>query len=433
MKKSKVSLLVVLIFVFSLFSTNAFAISDDHVLSQNIREADGTSGQDTNSGSGIKTGHIQDGAVTTGKVADGSISTSKIVDGAVTTPKIADGTVTDAKITGPISASKISSTGLNADTVDGKHAADFEPNVHEHSGADITSGTIPVDRLATYANTRVVHKGSADGIHTFNTISDALASITDASEANPYTVYVMPGVYVEYIHTKDYVSIKGAGKDVTKITSSVYPNNWQGTVSIVTNNSPIEGLTIENTNTVSSVAIESFSGAIISDCRIVSTGSNTAYGIVLGLIKYEIKNSEIHITATTDATGIVTMVTGSPGVTGSVIENNRIYVGAGSNAMGIHINNDSGVDIINTHVTVNGGSGSWTWALRSFGSGTIIRASDSSFTTIGGIGASIAVWSGGTLKAADCRLEGPIELGWGTVTLKLVNCYDKNFNPIPNR
>jgi hypothetical protein len=140
MKRYKISLIAV-IFLFSLFNINAFAaaptgtpranlpISDDAIESQHIKEADGTSGQDTNTGSGVKTGHIQDGAVTTSKIFDGA--------------------VTDAKITGPISGTKISSTGLDADTVDGKHASDFAPANHTHyhggvavvakSGGDYTS------------------------------------------------------------------------------------------------------------------------------------------------------------------------------------------------------------------------------------------------------------------------------------------------------
>ena len=105
--------------VASLFNTEVFAsVNDDQVTSQKIKESDGTSGQDTNSGSGVMTGHIQDGAVTTSKIADGS--------------------VTDAKITGQISATKISSTGLNADTVDGLHSADLATAVHSHSQTNVT-------------------------------------------------------------------------------------------------------------------------------------------------------------------------------------------------------------------------------------------------------------------------------------------------------
>ena len=51
---------------------------DNAVTSAKIAEADGASGQDTNTGSGVKTGHIQDGAVTNAKIGadlDGRIKT----------------------------------------------------------------------------------------------------------------------------------------------------------------------------------------------------------------------------------------------------------------------------------------------------------------------------------------------------------------------
>ncbi|OGU16220.1 MAG: hypothetical protein A2076_00375 [Geobacteraceae bacterium GWC2_53_11] len=94
------------------------AVANNEVTSVKLKEADGTSGQDTNSGSGVKTGHIQDGAVTALKIANGA--------------------VTGEKIAGPIG----------------------------------------VDKLATYAGVKVVHTGPSDGANTFNTINAAIAAGT---------------------------------------------------------------------------------------------------------------------------------------------------------------------------------------------------------------------------------------------------------------
>lgn len=173
------------------------AQSNDSILSRHVREADGTSGQDTNSGAGIKTGHIQNAAVTAPKLAAGAVGAAAIVDGAVT----------DAKITGPISASKISTTGLNADTVDGVHAAFFAPATHNHDST----------YARRYARVLVV---SGDGRGDFLDPSAAMASIVDASEANPYLIKVLPGVFgigSSPIEMKAYVDLEGSGRDVTRI------------------------------------------------------------------------------------------------------------------------------------------------------------------------------------------------------------------------
>lgn len=114
MKRSKISiLLLAVVFVFFLFSSTTFSVPDDFILSRHIKEADGTSDQNTNTGSGIKTGHIQDGAVTTSKIADGSVTTGKISDGAVTTSKIADGAVATQKIVDSAVTEKIKEEGEN--------------------------------------------------------------------------------------------------------------------------------------------------------------------------------------------------------------------------------------------------------------------------------------------------------------------------------
>ena len=233
-------------FYFSLFGTNTLAvgapnpplpIADDSILSQHIKEADGTTGQDTNTGSGIKTGHIQDGAVTTGKIVDGSvttpkitdnavttpkvadssITTNKVVDGAITTPKIvdgamstskiADGAVTDAKISGTISASKISSTGLNADTIDGHHASDFAPATHSHAQSQVTSLESALQNKADanhnhdtvyqkkHGKVAVVAQSGGDYTNPVTAMEDAATWCGAPSETNRCLLKIMPGVY----------------------------------------------------------------------------------------------------------------------------------------------------------------------------------------------------------------------------------------------
>ena len=190
MKKNKLSLAVIALFVTFLSVSMTFAASDN-ILSANIKEADGTSGQNTNAGSGVKTGHIQDGAVTTGK----------ILDGAATALKIADGAVTDGKITGPISTSKLN-IGIAAGTV---AAGD-----HNHDGK----------YQKKYANVIVVAKSGGD----FNDPVSAINSISDASATNPYLIKIMPGVYDigVTLEIKEFVNIEGSGEAATKIVGSAH-------------------------------------------------------------------------------------------------------------------------------------------------------------------------------------------------------------------
>jgi len=125
------------------------AVSNDEITSAKIREAtSGSTSQDTNSGNGIKTGHIVDTAVTSAKIANG----------AVTAAKLADGVVTDAKIAGAISASKV----------------------------------------GTYANTYVIHKGTANNVTTFNGIMACINHLTSNSTnwtGERVVIKVMPGRY----------------------------------------------------------------------------------------------------------------------------------------------------------------------------------------------------------------------------------------------
>ena len=448
----KALLILIIMVAASLFNTMVFAaVLNDEVTSIKLKEADGTSGQNTNGGSGVKTGHIQDGAITTSKIVDEAVTDAKIsgvisgsklgahthsggdiTDGTVSTTKIQDGAVTDAKITGPISASKISSAGLNADTIDGFHASDFSSTTHAHAAEEIIQGTLPVNRLATYNNVRIVHKGAKDGVHTFNTVSEALASITDNGAANPYTVLVMPGVYVDSFSTKDYVAIKGSGRIVTKITSSVISDSWTGTVTINSVNSPIESLTIENNNPTRAIAVVNWAGAPIVDSAIIAQGAIT-YGIVLGCSPFKLKRSEITSISTDYAIGMETVSYCGIQTATSLIEHSRVYADS-ANACAIQINNQTRLDIIDSDVAIGSlASSSESLALRVFGDGTIVRSVNSTISNGGSAGSSLGVWSLGTLMASTTRIDGPSSNGWGSITLKLLNCYDSSFNSIPNQ
>jgi hypothetical protein len=59
MKKVLGLSMMVLLVAGMVFGSVTFAAQNDSILSQHVKEADGTSGQNTNSGAGIKTGHIQ--------------------------------------------------------------------------------------------------------------------------------------------------------------------------------------------------------------------------------------------------------------------------------------------------------------------------------------------------------------------------------------
>lgn len=88
---------------------------DDAVTSVKLSEADGSTGQDTNTGSGIKTNHIQDDAITNAKLADDSVNAAKIANGTVGTAELADDSVNTAKIdAGAVGSSELAANSVTA-------------------------------------------------------------------------------------------------------------------------------------------------------------------------------------------------------------------------------------------------------------------------------------------------------------------------------
>jgi len=205
-----------------LLATPAFsraAVANDEVTSAKLKEADNAASQDTNSGSGVKTNHIQNKAVTGAKMADGTITATQLAAGAVT----------DAKISGPISTSK-----LNVGTAAGTLAAG-------NHGHDATY-------QRKYANVVVVAKSGGDYVDPIQAVS----SITTASAANPWLVKIMPGVYdlgMASLQMKAYVDLEGSGRDNAVLKSAAVNSDGQdcevGTVTMA-NQSAIRDIQLVN-------------------------------------------------------------------------------------------------------------------------------------------------------------------------------------------
>lgn len=389
--------IVVLILAFT--AGPALAIRADDIQSTHIAEADGVSGQDTNNGTGIKTGHIQDGAVT------------------------------DEKISGPISAGKISSTGLDADTVDGLHASDLAPASHAHVTSEITgldtslAGKSDVAHnhagtyapavhnhdgvyMKKYANVLVVAKSGGD----FTDPVTAVNSITDSSATNPYLVKIMPGVYdigAGTISMKPYVDVEGAGANVTVIAARNFG-------VMLSDDAELRSLTVEITNaTYSEVAAITGSGGSLNYVTVLADDPGaTVNGILL------------------DRAGTTTL------------NNVSVYASSGM-VWGIHITSGD-ADLHNVTVIAEGTgpSSQVDFGIWTENYGTVTMNNVDVFGTSCGIdngGTSVTVRNstikgnyafcnnGGTTKIAYSQVVGPVAVNAPTTCL---GNYDENLSPV---
>lgn len=319
---------VMAILLCALPMTTLASVSDDQVTSIKIREADGTTGQDTNTGSGVKSGHIQDQAVTTSKIANGA--------------------VTNDKISGPISASKIDLSGFQS----------------------------------KLSNVIIVAKSGGD----FTSVRSAVNSITDSSESNPYVIKVMPGIYDETsggsggvlnaIQLKNYISIQGSGIDATKLimhrSTNIEESPYGGLIVFdlrLLNNVALSDMTIEAS--IDSCIYDGYGAQMtpinimysnlisLNNLKLIAKGSETSIGLsVMRTPVTNIKN--IEITADTSscisfpstyANGITAFQDGAidPIVT---IYNSKISATGGKSVNeGITVSNGQQILLYNTEVS----------------------------------------------------------------------------------
>lgn len=192
---------------------------------------------------------------------------------------------------------------------------------------------------------RVVTVATAGG--DFTSVAAALASITDATETNPYLVLVMPGVYTEtgLVEVKSFVHLRGSGPGTTVITSS----------------------RTGGTPAASAATVDLRDAGRISDLTVRNTGTGT-YGIAL------------YSTLTTRATVVETVTAEAIG-TG----------GLGHFAAFWH---DAEATIRNSTLVARGATGFGTAANTAFGSinitGDFPQALIEHSVLLGGAGSSIA-------------------------------------------
>jgi hypothetical protein len=338
----------------------AFAAQNgpDTVNSAAIIAADGISGQTLTTGNGVKTGHIQDGAVTASKLgivcSNGEYLQYVFSSGWVCSVGSAgsQGPVGPTGATGAVGAVGPAGTqgiqgvagpaGITGATgpqgLQGAQGPTGPAGTQGATGATGPQG--PAGTMPHYANVIVVAKTGGD----FDDPVAAVNSITDASAANPYLIKIYPGVFNvldQTIKLKEYVDVEGSGENTTRIIGSVLIGN-DGIINGASN-SEVRNLTLENTgsqnNNWTTVVINGYLGPPQSlsmrDVTIINSVSTTAYAY--GIVNYnsttKLYNVKIKITNNSDVgEGIIN------GSNGSLIAEN-ISVDIYSPRWGVGINN----------------------------------------------------------------------------------------------
>lgn len=364
-------------------------------------------------------------AVTTDKIMDGTVGPNDLANLAVTNGKIALGAVGDAQIAGPISASKISTIGLDADTIDGKHAADFAAALHTHAQSDVSglADTLAEKSAVThdhdpryqqkYGMVAVVAQTGGDYMDPVTAMSDIATWCGTPSSSNPCLLKLMPGNYNiggGSLHMKQYVDVEGSGENVTRIVGSVEAGANENSLIFGASDSEIRSLTLENSGSRVWVMKNDNASPKISNVTLVASGSQSR--------------------------GMNNLNAAAPLLTNVVIDSSGY-----SEALGMANWLGASVEMVNTKITLDGGS---CYGVIAADGSIDMKNIEVNTSSCASPDLRFAIYNDSSHPAAislvnskvSGKIKGPIDIANTEIdgllfgTFRCINAYDSNFNVI---
>jgi len=261
------------------------------------------------------------------------------------------------------------------------------PAVANDVNANFQALADAIGEIPQASNTVSVAKSGAD----YTTITEALASITDASGDNRYVVNVAPGTFEEadFVTVPAFVHLRGSGQGITTVRVLGGSNQTTPAASAVL---------LEDLGAISALRIE----------------NDAASGIAIGLFVSAASRQTIIRNVTVDAQ--VGTGTGATGI--QMVDSDAVVLNCRATA--------SGGTIVNTGLTSNDTSGAFAQPLlincfftgtgQGTGNGAFLLRTAATFTncTIVGNERGIFAGIGGISQVRDSRVE----------TIGLLPCYE---------
>jgi hypothetical protein len=289
-----------------------------------------------------------------------------------------------------------------------------------------------------------------DGTVAFTKLSDALASITDASATKPYLIKIAPGTYTETatVEMKDFVDVEGSGQDITAIECACADRFGEKAGAVIyagAINAELRNITINNTGGTGgsgswhafgiyteNVVDGSFS---MRDMTVTSTRTNGGIGYAIGVHNENSAYTMDNVTIIADNDFMI-MSNQDPaaygihnaGDTGNVTATlNNVTVIAKNNKYngGLRHTEASTVVVTNSTISTSGPGGSTNTAVLGLYEGSEIIIQNSSITgTTDSIKSDDAV-----AKIANTKLDGLVTAKNGG-TLACSGAYNNDFETL---